>query len=38
MRRKVGLGCLKLGIYLCVMGSKCVGALGFVCLFCKTTI
>ena len=38
MRRKLRFGCLILGIYLCLMGSKCVGSLGFVCLFCTTTI
>ena len=38
MRRKVGLGCLILGIYLWLLGSKCVVALGLVCLFCKTII
>ena len=38
MKRKVGLGCLMLGIYLCLMDSKCVEALGLECLFCKTTI
>ena len=38
MRRKVGLGCLILGIYLCLMGSNCVIALGLMCLFCNMTI
>ena len=30
--------CLILGIYLWLLGSKSVGALGLVYLFCKTTI
>ena len=38
VRRKVGLGCLMLGIYLWLLGSKCVGTLGLVCFFCKATI
>ena len=38
VRRKVVLDCLMLGIYLWLLGSKCSGALGLMCLFCKTTI
>ena len=30
--------CLILGIYLWLLGSKCVRAIRFVCLFCKTTV